>query len=334
MNLVIISTTFSGTVYALDLPPDLIAQLHTDLKVAILFDTSHGWWTESEHPIPFKYYKITEIDVNGLYGLASYDVLIAYSGGKDPVLTEEQIELIVKFVEGGGGLILGYNGYNYYDESCRKWSPTLSVLLRKFGIFIKAFSNIKSTIILEKDGKQMLEHPITTDVDMLEAIYACPLMAVESGDADVFITAPFIVVAKEFGAGRVVFYGHGGSIKETLGGLRLGVNTIEWVAGFSSPGWSPPEIKKQVITVTVTGKEVTQTTTITQGITITRMVGAATTMTETKTVTKGITETVTETITGGVSEIGTIMIATAIIALAIVVGLVAIVIIMLKKRQS
>ncbi|MEM1772187.1 MAG: hypothetical protein QXV81_09045 [Ignisphaera sp.] len=90
--------------------------------------------------------------------------------------------------------------------------------------------------VLEKDGKQMFEHPITTDVDMLEAYCRCSVMIVESEGADVFITAPFIAVAKEFGAGRVVFYGHGGMIMETLGGLRLGVNTIEWVAGFSPPG--------------------------------------------------------------------------------------------------
>jgi hypothetical protein len=56
----------------------------------------------------------------------------------------------------------------------------------------------------------------------------------------IFIKSPFVAVAKEHGNGRVIFIG-GADIREMLSGLRLGVNAVEWVAGYTPPEWSPPD---------------------------------------------------------------------------------------------
>jgi hypothetical protein len=94
-------------VYALELPPELVAKLHTSLRIVffmILAITETG----SHHHYKLSIIKV-KIDTNGLYGINAYDVLVmsesrrSFSGGH---LTTEQIDTIVKFVEGGGGLIV------------------------------------------------------------------------------------------------------------------------------------------------------------------------------------------------------------------------------------
>jgi hypothetical protein len=56
--------------YALELPPELVAKLHTSLRIAFLYDTHYSWEPYSQASLlPIKYYQIVKIDTNGLYGI-------------------------------------------------------------------------------------------------------------------------------------------------------------------------------------------------------------------------------------------------------------------------
>lgn len=245
--LLLISTQVTY-VHALELPPDLVAKLHTDLRIAFLYSDTDDWLTGYEHPLPIKYYQIIRIDINGLYGIYAYDVLVMREGSDS--LATEQINIIVKFVEGGGGLIIS----NF------ALSEPLKTLLSKLGITIKA-TTIKATsdkIVIAKDGKIMIDHPITTGVEKINAeygggerfygkygitgryIYRGIVTAVEIDNGEIFIRSPFIAVAKSYGNGRVIYIG-GAEISDDLSGLRLGVNAVEWVAGYTPPEWGPPD---------------------------------------------------------------------------------------------
>jgi len=246
--------TYAPPAYALDLPPDLVEKLHTNLKVAFLY--GRGWGTSYERPLPIKYYHIVNIDTAGLYGIKAYDVLVM--NRENGELTTEQINMIVEFVRGGGGLIIGYDGYY------RELGSSLPILLSKLGIVIKAQSRSYYTDTIDKDGKVMISHPVTTGVESIKFTIDRPVVAVEIDQGTIFINAPFIAVAKDFGNGRVIFIGTGDAIREELSGLRLGVNCVEWVAGYTPPGWEPQTINKNTITVTTT---ITYTTPITKTIT-------------------------------------------------------------------
>jgi uncharacterized protein YdcH (DUF465 family) len=220
-------------VHALELPTDLVAKLHTDLRIAFLYSDTAYWCTRYERPLPIKYYQIVKIDTDGLYGIDAYDVLVMEESGTGK-LTTEQINIIVKFVEGGGGLIV----------SSDTLSEALKILLSKLGITIKATSKetVTGEIVIPKDGKIMIDHPVTAGVEKIEAALwkEKTVTAAEIDNGKIFIKSPFIAVAKSHGNGRVIYIG-GAVIYEKLSGLRLGVNAVEWVAGYTPPEWSPPD---------------------------------------------------------------------------------------------
>jgi uncharacterized membrane protein len=236
-------------VYALELPPDLVAKLHTNLRIAFLYERVNwgvNWETEYQRPLPIKYYEITKIDTRGLYNIDAYDILVMNEGYErlSGQLTTEQMEIIVKFVKNGGGLIV----------SSFVLSESLKTLLFKLGIIIIAVSEQRETIkkaVIPKDGKIMVDHPVTVGVEKINANYggySCAyytcyrnvVTAVEIDNGVIFIKSPFIAVAKSYGSGRVIYIG-GAEISEDLSGLRLGVDAVEWVAGYTPPEWSPPD---------------------------------------------------------------------------------------------
>jgi NACalpha-BTF3-like transcription factor/outer membrane murein-binding lipoprotein Lpp len=227
--IVVFLLIFTQTIYvhALELPTELVAKLHTNLRIAFLYGS--GWSTIYEWPLPIKYYQIVKIDTDGLYGIDAYDVLVMQEIGSGE-LTTEQINIIVKFVEGGGGLIVSSN----------ELSETLKTLLSKLGITIKAISGGGEVIVIPKDGKIMIDHPVTAGVEKIEAGVYRTATAVEIDNGKIFIKSPFVAVAKSHGNGRVIYIG-GAVIYEKLSGIRLGVNAVEWVAGYTPPEWSPPD---------------------------------------------------------------------------------------------
>ncbi|RLE96823.1 MAG: hypothetical protein DRJ63_10015 [Thermoprotei archaeon] len=236
---IILLTVLTQQASAQELPPDLVAKLHTNLRVAILYDGKHGWRSPW---MPIKYYHITKIDTAGLYGIGAYDVLVMEEYYDDGCLTTEQIDMIVEFVKGGGGIII--------LEGFRGLGEPLRTLLSKLGIRIKAISSIKIREVLSKDGKAMVDHPITVGVEKIRVWAGNPVVAVEIDNGDIFIKAPFVAVAKSYGSGRVILIG-AHEIHEELSGLRFAVNCIEWAAGYTPPGWEPvvPSLRNETATL-------------------------------------------------------------------------------------
>jgi regulator of replication initiation timing len=207
-----------------ELPPELIQKLHTSINVALLEDDSNHWSLLGGYPL--SYYKFTTLDNKGLYGLKAFRVLIM-RGWREPRLTTEQMNLIVEFVRGGGGLIIGY-----FENL-----GVIVDLLQKFGIDGIIMSETAQTVVVVKDGRAMVDHPVTTGVEKIVAEVSKPIVDLKG--AEKFIVGPFVAAAKDFGSGRVVFFGDGNSIKREYSGLRLFVNAIEYAAGYTPPGWTP-----------------------------------------------------------------------------------------------
>ena len=109
--------------------------------------------------------------------------------------------------------------------------------LARLGITVVQSGSDGETII-NKDGEMMVDHPITVGVEKVNCSYHSPIVEIES-DGDQFIRSPFVALAKNYYEGRIVLLGHGGRLEEDFSGLRLMVNTVEWVAGYTPPGWSP-----------------------------------------------------------------------------------------------
>jgi hypothetical protein len=229
----------------LELPPEVLAKLHKDLKVALLNEwvgeQNPSWQGDWVRPINLQRspYVITYIETAELYAIKMYDVLVTqdYRGGS---LTTEQIDMIVSFVKGGGGLIIASSPLTWKRGPFI--SDTARILLSKLGIEIKAGveTETKRMIIIEKDGKAMIDHPITIGVESIEVSVHNPVTYVEIDKGTIFITTPFVAVAKDYGEGRVVFLGCGDIVTEERSGLRFAVNIVEWVAGHTPPGWNPP----------------------------------------------------------------------------------------------
>jgi len=236
------------------LPQDLVDKLHRQLRVAY-YSGDPGYADIIE-----RYYQFAVIGGNQLYDLSPYDVLILTNSRE---YTTEQINSIVKFVDGGGGLIIFDTGY------C---TESGSLLLSKLGIVsvYRDQNYISQSGIVYKDGKALLDHPITVDVEAVKfyvyAYRSVPVRVNVTVSTSVIMKWPFLILAMEYGNGRIVFLGYE-LYWDTLSGPRLAVNMIEWVAGFTPPGWEPPTYNKTFITVTQT-VTVTETESFISSITI------------------------------------------------------------------
>jgi len=230
-------------VYA-QLPQDLVNKLHSQLIVAMLSAPS------SFREIVSNYYRYMKIGNDQLYDLSPYDVLMITTNLD---FTTEQINSIVNFVNGGGGLIIISYGGSY--------SGSVDLLLSKLGIRGVYLGYLHEPIIVYRDGKSLLDHPITTSVEALRIDYGRITTGVNA-TVKVFVIMdwPAKILAWEYGSGRIVLVGSYDMDFSTLSGPRLAVNMIEWVAGYTPPGWEPPTYNKTFITVT-------QTATITETIT-------------------------------------------------------------------
>lgn len=229
--------SFIPHVSALELPSELVAKLHTDLKIAHVYWRGYGftaWDSRKSFPlVSHTYYKFVQIDLTAwnatsLSHLKGFNVLIM-TADTGAWMTTEEMNIIIEWVRGGGGLVLSHN-YNILN-------PDYKEFLAKLGITVVQ-SDSHGSASINKDGKMMIDHPITAEVDRVDFSYDSPVVKIES-DGDQFIRSPFVALAKNYYAGRIVFLGHGGGLLEEFSGLRLMVNTIEWVAGYMPPGWSP-----------------------------------------------------------------------------------------------
>ena len=308
-----------------------------------------------------KIYEVEKISGGGVYSLLEnyYDVLIMFSGTNEDYpdvcywrhalredlgkLSLEQIDTIIEFVRRGGGLILGYMSWEprYKFEEAHR---ALAILLRKLGIKIEAADKeYDSEVILEK-GKEILEHPITVDVDMLRIEASSPVTKLKCKDCEIIITSPIKVLAKRFGEGRVVFFAGHFMLYNELSAQRFSVNVIEWVAGYMPPpSWDPGEMSRSISNITgpiaTAGRE-SQTSSVatasTVTVTVTETVTSTLPMIMAETVTKITTK--RETVTSYLSHLLDSLInnsMTLSTALALVAGLlIGILIAKGRKRVS
>lgn len=239
ISLVLVVLIFSlmkgQSTYALDLPLDIVNELHTKKSVAMLSDSKAYWTTTLNEFSGAKYYKSTIIDTNGLYSLSAYNTLIMWGQFKNlnfcSSLTSEQMNTIIEYVRGGGGLIIGYSS-GYYTGT----HTVIQDLLSKFGIDV-IIGTTYSQVELIKDNQNVLTHPVTTGFDKLKLYINYPIVKIEG--ATPFIKSPFVAVYKDFGSGRIIIFGNGQNVPEESSGLRLMVNCIEYVMGNTPQGWSP-----------------------------------------------------------------------------------------------
>jgi len=218
------------------LPEDLEKQLHHEIRVGYTYLAYR--FEDNFKDVIGDYYELRKID--DLYHQISYGTVDVFVIQSRQSLTTEEINAIVEFVKNGGGFVI----VNRDDLS-----DSVTLLLKKLG-----FEKIQETRIGESintlitKGREIKEHPVTIGVESLHGyiegswdyVYNY-ITAIEDSDekAEIIITYPSIMVVKEEGDGRVVIVPDFVFEYMDLSHPRMMVNIIEWVAGYTPPGWEP-----------------------------------------------------------------------------------------------
>ena len=217
-------------------------------RKAVVFDDTHlggmqRGWTTFDPALAAAGLSVTHITAPPLTAAALQNAEAVVIGMSPDAYSQAEIALLVAFVQGGGGLFL------VTDFGGGVWSAPMRAVLNAFGITDENNTASDPTNSWDGDPGHILfdnqrnfrAHPIVSGVSSL-ATNATPTLAASSGapwdtvietDADTLPARRPILMARSFGAGRVVAFGDASAIRDTLLGTRdnktLAVRCVQWV---------------------------------------------------------------------------------------------------------